>query len=528
MFFKLLLLIVIVASTNTIVSYLSQIGITAALERQQKHLILAFGLMILFNLVFGFTIYFYDIEKEKVRQYVSKKIKNDLLNRLLVMDDSELSGLKSGDLVITVNEDSEICASYITNIVLPAIQMVCTIVIGLVYIFFTSYVIGLMALLTIPIFYTLNRKIFKRLEDNSAEIRTMAEKMTTFSEEYFNNLPIIRLYRMQKKLAQKYERLFEDKYQKEVTGSKIRTILKYNTEMQILGSEMLCIVLGIVLLRSGSLSIGELIGITNVYIGSIIWPIIDLPTIVSELAVQFSSWTRIERIFNRKITDTQHKEKNYQVVPSETNQLVIDRVSFSYRKNPVLSNINMSVKQGEIVYIVGDSGAGKSTLIHLICGILPLKEGTIQLYSDEVKVEDSLFDSLSYVPQKNNLLPFSVADNLNFGRVFSTEDLNKALADVGLLTVVNASPHGLESRVGKDINFSVGESQRLLIARSILHDKRIMILDEPFSSLDEKNIAQVLKLLRALKKDKILLIVSHHIPTLTQGESIFRLERSKP
>jgi len=210
-------------------------------------------------------------------------------------------------------------------------------------------------------------------------------------------------------------------------------------------------------------------------------------------------------------------------------KLTLNDVSFKYdlKGSTILENINISIKKGESIGIIGESGSGKTTLIDLLLGLLPINEGKI-LFND-IPLKDNIElwrDKVAYIPQEIFLIDDTIANNISLG---SDSDSNnriiKALKAAKLDSFVNSLPNGINSNIGQNgIMLSGGQRQRISLARAFYHDREVLILDEATSALDNETEQEIIKEVQSLKNKKTLIIITHRTSSLIECDKIYKMK----
>nr|NIR97195.1 ABC transporter ATP-binding protein [Gammaproteobacteria bacterium]NIT62912.1 ABC transporter ATP-binding protein [Gammaproteobacteria bacterium]NIV19873.1 ATP-binding cassette domain-containing protein [Gammaproteobacteria bacterium]NIY31492.1 ATP-binding cassette domain-containing protein [Gammaproteobacteria bacterium] len=206
----------------------------------------------------------------------------------------------------------------------------------------------------------------------------------------------------------------------------------------------------------------------------------------------------------------------------------VENVTFAYGEGePVLRHVNLDIRPGEKVALVGASGGGKSTLVQVVLGLYPPREG--RLYFDDVPVTeiglDVVRDHVATVLQHPAMFNDTVRNNLSLGRDIGDHTLWHALEVAQLRDVVQAMPGGLNTVIGRQgVRLSGGQQQRLAIARMLLTDPKVVILDEATSALDTETEARLHRALREHLKDRTMLIIAHRLSAVKQADRVYVFE----
>lgn len=204
----------------------------------------------------------------------------------------------------------------------------------------------------------------------------------------------------------------------------------------------------------------------------------------------------------------------------------IQSVIFSYGEKVILNDINLMVKTGESVGIVGVSGGGKSTLLKLLSGLYTSQSGVIEVQG--ARIPEDIRKNVSMVMQNAMLFPTSIKENITCGNLMSKETITKACQAAQLNEWIATLPDGINTFVGeRGGKVSGGQAQRIAIARAIAKDAPVVLLDEATSALDGETGRAVLSALLNLTKDKTVVSVSHMPETLMNCKHIYRLERGR-
>jgi ABC-type bacteriocin/lantibiotic exporter with double-glycine peptidase domain len=252
----------------------------------------------------------------------------------------------------------------------------------------------------------------------------------------------------------------------------------------------------------------------------------SLPNVIATLA-------SAERLMEFEALHSE-AEKTTKTVSNETmTSLNLEHVNFSYEEHmPILSDISLSIKQGEIIAFVGTTGEGKTTFLRLLLALLQPKEGEVYLYDSEHRKKNVSSDTrsyFSYVPQGNTLFSGTIAENLRIGRPTATDDeLIAAVQNACAWEFIHKLPHGLQTIIGESGHgLSEGQSQRIAIARALLRPSPILLLDEATSALDLNTEWEVLQSIKKMAPQKTCIAITHRLSVIDICDRVYQLSEGK-
>jgi len=287
---------------------------------------------------------------------------------------------------------------------------------------------------------------------------------------------------------------------------------------------------GVPLAVRGEISVGEFT-VFNLYLGILIWPLIALGYVVNLYQRGTASLKRMNAIF--AVQPLIHDAPGTHVQPAISGQIEFRNLTFRYQPaaEPVLKDINLTIAAGQRVAFVGRTGSGKSTLISLIPRILEPPPDTV--FVDGVSVRDyplaQLRSGIGYVQQETFLFSDTLAQNIAFGvEKAERTEIERAAEMAGLAEDVSGFPNEFETMVGeRGITLSGGQKQRTAIARAVMRQPKILILDDALSSVDTYTEEKILTQLRGVMRDRTSLIVSHRISTVRDADLICVLDEGR-
>jgi ATP-binding cassette subfamily B protein len=276
------------------------------------------------------------------------------------------------------------------------------------------------------------------------------------------------------------------------------------------------------------ISIGSFV-MFNTYMGMLVWPMIALGWVVNLMQRGSASLQRINHIL-RETASIRPPENPIDLV-DVAGEIEFRAVTMDYGSGPVLDAVTLRVRAGETVALVGHTGSGKSTLVSLVPRLMDPSHGAVLLDGIDLREFDptKLRRQIGFVPQETFLFSATVAQNIAFGVASATgEQVRRAAEIAGLSGDIEGFPAGYETMVGeRGITLSGGQKQRAAIARAILRDPRILILDDALSSVDTLTEERILTHLAGVMRGRTVILISHRVSTVRQADRIVVLEAGR-
>ena len=505
MLFLITIFSVFLGSSNFLFSFMLQKTLSSAIARDYYQLGFVSILFLIASAIYGVAFYYMQKYKEIINQELNLLLKSELLEQIIKIPLSQKNKFGQGNLLIMLNEDSENFATYFSNIIIPSFQLIMSMVSGSVYILLYSWQIFLLISLITVLFVIFNGILLKKMNISFMNLQKIKDSQRTFWEDIHISSDISKIFNLRSFNMFKSNALFSRRFQAEKKYANDTGLSSSLIEGTILSIELLMLVVGIILVKYSVLSVPVLIGIWNASIGTLIYPFMDFPEIMKKKSQAISSFNRIRTVFS-------YERENIKGSFIEINEpsLHLRDTDFSYNSDiKILKNINLTVKKGELILIEGESGAGKSTLIDLLLHLIYPDNGRIFFTNaDNEIIKCNPRAQISYVPQGKFVLNTSTEENL---KMSETED--RSLSEKTILDFIQKAGLPLDSinnNVGK-IKLSHGQLQRLALVRALLKEANFIVMDEPFSALDNENIERVTNLINNAKKHCGIIIVSHRV-----------------
>lgn len=360
--------------------------------------------------------------------------------------------------------------------------------------------------------------------------------LTTKVQENISGIRVIKAFVQEKEEIENFKKVNRANYEINMKLVKTWGAFYPLTEFLTSASYLIVLVYGSTLVLKGEITLGDFIAL-NSYIGILVRPIRFIGSIVNVIQKGRASMERIEKLFGEKseVFDSIKEDVvNYKIKREDFKlEGTVDFKNLTFRYNneqkPVLKDINLSLKKGKITAIVGKVGSGKSTLANLVLRLYnPLEKG--QLLIDGTDITEiplkTLRSSIGYVPQDNFLFSQSIKDNIAFSeKEYSMEEIKEAAKISQIYQSILDFPDGFNTVLGeRGVNISGGQKQRISIARAIIGNPSILILDDCLSAVDTSTESKILKELKDIMKNCSCLIISHRISTIKYADEIVLLD----
>ena len=276
---------------------------------------------------------------------------------------------------------------------------------------------------------------------------------------------------------------------------------------------------------AGELSAGDFLVLLTFFI-SIASASIELGSLWFRLQADAPGFSRV---FDLMDAESESEKENRPALPRLRTDVVLQDIHFAYPDSPdTLSGIDQALRMGQMTAIVGPAGAGKTTLAYLIPQFLTPSRGRVLFDGNDISEYKltSLRQQIAFVFQETMLFDASIAENLRLGRPeASADDLHEAARTAGALDFIQALPEGFETPLGRaGSKLSVGQKQRLSIARALVCQTPVLILDEPTSALDPDTERNLVAALREASRDRLVLVIAHRLSTIREADQILFLD----
>lgn len=468
------------------------------------------GMAIVYTIVIVLMTGVCNIALEALRRRLSlsiqQEMKKDLLGSMLNIPLRVYEEQHTADLQSRLSDDVSICSEIIPISVVTLFSGAISCIAGFAYAIHLSWKLTLIVLVLTPLAGIWGKKLTPLVERATNEQRKLDTNARAYTQEILNDPITTRVYDIRTNLMNKFLAL-HDLYAK--------ATVKRFVLMNIVGvgggtlgflSFAASMAIGAGLAVHGEMTIGAVMGFVQL-LNFIVWPFSELMGQISGIKAQMVSVQRVQEVM-------EFKENENIVVKQIRNaaELRIEHLSFGYKKGEnVLKDLNASFAIPGILRISGESGSGKSTLLKLFLGLYTPDVGDIFLLDEEGRILSSgMYGNCAFVSQEHILISGTIRENICMGRNVSEEDYEIVLRRAKLWDFVQSLPQKSETYVHQNAqNLSFGQAQRISIARALIQDAPILILDEPTASLDMETKKDIFEVIRQEGKRRLCIIVSH-------------------
>ena len=458
----------------------------------------------------------------KVGRSVGKKLRSEVFDKLMTMPVGYFDTHQTGDIISRVSYDIDVISNSLSTDVVQILSSLITVIGAFIMMLVICPPLVLAVLITIPlsIFYTryITRKARPLLSARSA----MYGEMNGYSEEMFSGQKTIQAYAHEELTLDEFdginEKTCEAFFNADYISSKIGPSIGFINNLSLALTAMF----GSIFYMKSIIDLSQISSFV-LYTRKFSGPINEVANIANEI---LSSLAAAERVFNLlNESDEIADLKDAVELTDVRGEVELEDVNFSYRpEKPILRDINIHAEAGKMIAIVGPTGSGKTTIINLLMRFYEPVSG--QIYVDDTPHEHFTMESLrkayALVLQDTWVFHGTIYDNIAYGRIGATRDEVVAAAKAAHIHhYIMCLPQGYDTVITEDGgNISKGQKQLLTIARAMLYDAKMLILDEATSNVDTRTERRIQKAMRTLMQDKTCFVIAHRLSTIQNADTI--------
>lgn len=521
--------------TDMLDQILERIGISEAqlvfsAENAERILITSAVAILIFAVVRGVFAFLQTFTAERNSQVVAFDMRNELFAKIQGLSFSYHDRNQTGQLMIRATDDVEKVRLFIGQGLLMAVGAIILLSGTLLILFTTNVRLTLVALPILPIALFLFMFFGSRLGPLFLEIQKRLDKVNTVLQENLSGIKVVKAFTREASEEKKFDRAADDLMDQNIYIARFFSILFPFVFLVASLGQALVLYFGGRQIIGGTLSLGEWQEF-SLYLVFLFIPAAQLGMIITQMSQASASSTRIFDILDVENEVTDKPEAI--TLPQVEGRVKFDQVTFRYfsSSDPVLKDVNIEVEPGQTVALLGATGSGKSTIINLLPRFYDPSKGAITIDGHnlrDIKL-DSLRSQIGIVLQESTLFAGSIRENIAFGKPeASNEEIEAAAKAAAAHEEIMAFPDGYETHVGeRGTTLSGGQKQRIAIARALLLDPRILILDDSTSSVDLVTEAKIQRALDGLMEGRTSFVIAQRISTVMNADQILVLEKGQ-
>ena len=462
-----------------------------------------------------------------ISQKVVKRLRNDVFSKLTVLPVSYFDHNMSGEIISKISYDIDVISTSLSTDVVQIVASLITIFVSFIMMIIISPVLVLVMLVTIPMALIYTRYMAKKTRPLFHKRSLKLGEMNGFIEEMVSGQKTIKAYAREDITVQKYDFInheavnayYDAEYYSSMTGPTVNFINNVSLSLVTM--------FGAILYLFGHLSLGNISSFI-LYSRKFSGPINEMANIITELQ---SSLAAAERIFNlldetSEPIDSDHASE----LDTVEGNVRFNDITFGYTKEKIiLKNLSLSAKKGSLIAIVGPTGAGKTTIINLLMRFYDPQSGEISIDNKDSKdlTRESLRKAFAMVLQDTWIFHGTIFENIAYGKENTTLDEVISVAKAAKIhSYIMRLPMGYDTLLSEDgMNISKGQLQLITIARAMLLDAKMLILDEATSNVDTHTEQQIQKAMRKLMADKTCFVIAHRLSTIQHADLILVVDQ---
>ena len=508
---------------------LQQAGISSQLE---DALWLSFkigGLYLLLSATKGFFLFLMRQTIIVMSRWIEFDLKQAIYAHYQTLDADFYKRNRIGDLMNRISEDVGQVRMYLGPGIMYSINLIVLTVLSLYQMAQINTTLTLFALIPLPLMSYIIYKVSNKINQASKHVQEEQSKISTLAQETFTGIRLIKAYNQLGPVSSRMENAANTYKRKSMRLMLINALFMPSIMLLIGTSTLLVIYIGGILTASNQISLGGIVAFIF-YVNNLTWPFVSIGWVTSIIQRAEASQQRINEFLDTKPTILNPSNESFEF----TGDINFKEVSFTYSNTGIraVHNLSFTIKQGQHVGILGKTGSGKSSVIQLIVRQFDPSSGTIEINNqalDCINLNDYR-SQMAVVPQEVFLFSDSIRNNVAFGahQAISDEAIIEALKKAHVWHNISDFPEQLDTQLGElGVNLSGGQKQRISIARALIRNPKLLILDDCLSAVDTETEEIILNELRSLPQKPSVIFVSHRISTLRNCKQIIVMDEGE-
>lgn len=485
--------------------------------------------IVLFSALAGFFLFLVRQTIIVVSRLIEYDLKNDFYTHLQTLPLAYFKANSTGDLMSRATNDMGNVRNYLGPGIMYSLNTFFRFLFVITAMVVISPTLTLYALLPAPILSYSVYRLGKLIHERSQKLQEKYAELTSKVQENLSGIRIVKAYTREASEIETFRKKSVEYYAQNMTLVRVQALF-FPLMSGLIGiSIMLVVWIGGRQVIREEMTVGQIAQFL-IYVATLVWPMIAIGWVTNIFQRAAASQTRLDAILNLKpdIADSSETDHNLAEVRGG---IEFRNVSFAYSSNPaqpVLQNVSLKIPQGTRLAIVGATGSGKSTFVNLIARLFDVTGGEILIDGVPIKKVPLavLRKSIGFVPQDGFLFSDTLRNNIAFGvQTASDAEIEAAAKHAAIYDDITGFPAQFETMIGeRGITLSGGQKQRTAIARALIRNPKILVLDDSLSAVDTKTEDEILSALESLMEGRTSILISHRISTVKQADKIIVLE----
>ncbi|MGB9780657.1 ABC transporter ATP-binding protein [Caldanaerobacter sp.] len=480
-------------------------------------------------LIFAFR-FIWRIKIMGMSRLLEKELREDLFYKLLTLSPQYYHEHKTGDLMAhATNDINAVRMAAGPGIIMSIDASFLSITIVLIMVLTIDIKLTVFALLPLPILALVVNKFGRIIHARFTKVQEAFASLTDKVQESISGIRVIKAFVQEKEEIENFRQENLKNFMANMNMIKVWGLFDPMVQFLAALSFTIALLYGGLQVIKGTISLGDFVAFTA-YLGMLIWPMMAFGWVINIFQRGSASMERVNVILSEspEITD---KYADPNITTIEGN-IEIKNLTFSYKKDlpPVLKNINLKIPKGKTLAIIGKTGSGKSTLVNLIARLYTVPCDTIFIDGHDINEIPLkiLRENIGFVPQDNFIFSDTIANNIAFTKEEPLEKIQKFAEIADIHKDIIEFPQQYETVVGeRGVTLSGGQKQRIAIARALIKEPKILILDDSLSAVDTNTEEKILQNLKEFMKNRTTIIVSHRISTIKNADEIIVLDEGE-
>ncbi len=476
----------------------------------------------------GFFMYQMRVILVGISRDVEYDIRNELFWKLTTLDLPFFHRYRTGDLMARATSDTNAVRMMLGPALMYWTENVLTFILACGVMLYVDWRLTLWALSPVPLISIAVAVFGQRIHQRFQKIQTLVSDISSRVQENFSGVRVVRAYVQEDAEIALFEDLNRQFIKQNIHMARLSALFMPILQAMVGVTFLAVLWAGGNRLLAGEITLGSFV-MFNTFMGLLVWPLIAFGWVVNLTQRGRASMTRLKEILDS--VPAIAAPANPSALPAGGAGIEFSSVRVSLGGREALSGIDLHIRTGETIAVVGRTGSGKSTLVHLIPRLIDATGGAVLLGGIDVRQFDppALRGLIGFVPQETFLFSGTLAANIAFGRPSaSREEIMRAVELAGLDADLASFPKGLDTVVGeRGLTLSGGQKQRTAIARAVLLEPRILILDDALSAVDTVTEERILSRLRAFMAGRTTILISHRVSTVRHAGRILVLDRGR-